>query len=135
MMASSDARRLGSVPDRGHDSGRALRSRAGGGSHNQESELVAYASEMGGTACITEAIGDQLLRCGHEVDVRDVAKVCSLRDYGVVVLGSAIYARGWPASCGTIATSCVTVMSGCSTAARPVRIRTLPRPRHRTSPA
>ncbi|MDX6249005.1 MAG: menaquinone-dependent protoporphyrinogen oxidase [Kribbellaceae bacterium] len=57
--------------------------------------LVAYASKMGGTAGIAEAIGDQLRKCGHQVDVRNVEEVCSLQHYDAVVLGSAIYARGW----------------------------------------
>jgi menaquinone-dependent protoporphyrinogen oxidase len=57
--------------------------------------LVTYASRMGGTAGIAEAIGDQLRRCGHPVDVRNAADVGSLHGYEVVVLGSAIYARGW----------------------------------------
>jgi len=58
--------------------------------------LVAYAIRMGGTAGIAEAIGDQLRRCGHPVDVRNVAHITgSLSRYDVIVLGSAIYARGW----------------------------------------
>ncbi len=57
--------------------------------------LVAYASKMGGTAGIAEAIGDELRRCGHDVDVYDVAGVKSLDDYHSVILGSAIYARRW----------------------------------------
>jgi menaquinone-dependent protoporphyrinogen oxidase len=57
--------------------------------------LVAYASAMGGTAGIAEAIGDELRRRGHEVDVRDVEQVGSLDDYTVVIIGSALYARRW----------------------------------------
>jgi menaquinone-dependent protoporphyrinogen oxidase len=57
--------------------------------------LVAYASAMGGTAGIAEAIGDELRRRGHEVDVRDVSRVESLADYHVVIIGSALYARRW----------------------------------------
>jgi menaquinone-dependent protoporphyrinogen oxidase len=57
--------------------------------------LVAHASVMGGTAGIGEAIGDELRRRGHVVDVRDVTAVDSLSGYDVVILGSALYARRW----------------------------------------
>jgi menaquinone-dependent protoporphyrinogen oxidase len=57
--------------------------------------LVAYASVMGGTAGIAEAIGDELRRRGHEVDVRDVTHVQSPHDYSVVIIGSALYMRRW----------------------------------------
>jgi menaquinone-dependent protoporphyrinogen oxidase len=57
--------------------------------------LVAYASVMGGTAGIAEAIGDELRRRGHEVDVRDVQDVGPLGEYHVVIVGSALYARRW----------------------------------------
>ena len=57
--------------------------------------LVAYATKMGATAGIAEAIGAELVRGGHQVDVREVSKVGSIEDYDVVVLGSALYMRRW----------------------------------------
>ncbi|MFK4084835.1 flavodoxin domain-containing protein [Kribbella sp. NPDC020789] len=57
--------------------------------------LVAYASKMGATAEIAEAIGDELRARGHEADVRNVADVAAVTPYDAVVLGSAIYAGRW----------------------------------------
>lgn len=57
--------------------------------------LVAYASVMGGTQGIAEAIGDELRRRGHEVDVRDVQDVRLLSEYHIVIVGSALYAGRW----------------------------------------
>jgi menaquinone-dependent protoporphyrinogen oxidase len=57
--------------------------------------LVAFASKMGGTRGIAEAIGEELLGCGLDVEVRDVGGVTSVEGYGGVVLGSAIYAARW----------------------------------------
>ncbi len=57
--------------------------------------LVAYATRMGGTAGIADAIGGELRRAGHDVDVRDVAEVGDVSDYHVVIVGSALYVRRW----------------------------------------
>lgn len=57
--------------------------------------LVAYASKMGATAEIAEAIGAELRAHGHQVDVSDVTSVGSIEPYDAVVLGSAIYIRRW----------------------------------------
>jgi menaquinone-dependent protoporphyrinogen oxidase len=57
--------------------------------------LVAYASKMGGTAGIAEAIGAELREQGHDVDVLDVTQVHTIEPYQAVVLGSAIYIRRW----------------------------------------
>lgn len=57
--------------------------------------LVAYASKMGGTAGIAEAIGKELRSWGHQVDVREVSQVATIDGYDAVVLGSALYYRRW----------------------------------------
>jgi menaquinone-dependent protoporphyrinogen oxidase len=57
--------------------------------------LVAYASKMGSTAGIAEAIGAELRRGGHEVDVRNVTEVHSITEYNAVIVGSAVYIRRW----------------------------------------
>ncbi|MFG1813561.1 flavodoxin domain-containing protein [Kribbella sp. NPDC049174] len=57
--------------------------------------LVAYATKMGATAEIAEAIGAELREHGHHADVRNVAGVESIADYDAVILGSSIYIRRW----------------------------------------
>ncbi len=57
--------------------------------------LVAYASRMGGTAGIAEAIGQTLRRFGHHVDVVDAGDVTDTTPYDAVVVGSAIYLGRW----------------------------------------
>lgn len=57
--------------------------------------LVAYASKMGSTKGIADAIGDELRRHGLQVEVREVREAGSPDQYDAVVLGSAVYAARW----------------------------------------
>lgn len=57
--------------------------------------LVAYASKMGGTKEIAEAVGAELLAAGHQVDVRDAGEVRDVSRYDTVVVGSALYMGRW----------------------------------------
>ncbi|MDX6236408.1 MAG: menaquinone-dependent protoporphyrinogen oxidase [Kribbellaceae bacterium] len=59
--------------------------------------LVAYATKMGSTAGIAQAVGAELQRCGHQVEVRNIRDVGSIAEYDVVVVGSAVYLRRWRA--------------------------------------
>ncbi|MEU3645257.1 flavodoxin domain-containing protein [Lentzea sp. NPDC034063] len=57
--------------------------------------LVAYATKMGATKEIAEAIGARISSASHEVVVLDAADVNSVAPYKAVVLGSALYAGRW----------------------------------------
>ncbi|HEX8866832.1 MAG TPA: flavodoxin domain-containing protein [Lentzea sp.] len=57
--------------------------------------LVAYATKMGGTKEIAEAIAARIRAASHEVTLLDAAKVRSVEPYEAVVLGSALYAARW----------------------------------------
>ncbi|GLZ27821.1 flavodoxin [Lentzea sp. NBRC 105346] len=57
--------------------------------------LVAYATKMGSTKEIAEAIGERIRAAGHSVTVLPAGEVRSLDRYSAVVLGSALYATRW----------------------------------------
>ncbi|WP_086664205.1 flavodoxin domain-containing protein [Lentzea kentuckyensis] len=57
--------------------------------------LVAYATKMGATKEIAEAIAARIREASHEVTVLDAADVDSVEPYKAVVLGSALYAGRW----------------------------------------
>jgi menaquinone-dependent protoporphyrinogen oxidase len=64
-------------------------------SSHQLTVLVAYASKLGGTREIANAIGAELSRTGLAVQVRDAADVTSVHGYDAAVVGSAIYSTRW----------------------------------------
>jgi len=57
--------------------------------------LVAYSSKHGSTAEIAEVIADKIRESGLNVDCKRLSEVESLKDYGAVVLGSALYVNHW----------------------------------------
>jgi menaquinone-dependent protoporphyrinogen oxidase len=57
--------------------------------------LVAYASKMGATKEIADAIGGRLGDRGCQADVRSAGAVTSVDAYDAVVLGSAVYVTRW----------------------------------------
>lgn len=57
--------------------------------------LVAYASRLGGTRGIAEAIGKGLDSRGHEVVVKSVSDVSSVDAFDAIVLGSGVFANHW----------------------------------------
>jgi menaquinone-dependent protoporphyrinogen oxidase len=57
--------------------------------------LVTYASRLGSTAGVAEAIGKVLQENGAEVDVRCMEDVTDLSPYSAVVAGSAIRGKQW----------------------------------------
>jgi menaquinone-dependent protoporphyrinogen oxidase len=57
--------------------------------------LVTYASRLGSTAGVAEAIAKTLQESGAEVDVRPMQDVTDLTPYRAVVAGSAIRGKQW----------------------------------------
>jgi menaquinone-dependent protoporphyrinogen oxidase len=57
--------------------------------------LVTYASRLGATAGVAEAIGKTLLENGAQVEVRRMEDVANLASYSAVVAGSAIRNKQW----------------------------------------
>jgi menaquinone-dependent protoporphyrinogen oxidase len=57
--------------------------------------LVTYASRIGSTVGVAEAIGQALMESGAQVEVRPMDEVTDLTPYGSVVAGSAIRGKQW----------------------------------------
>jgi menaquinone-dependent protoporphyrinogen oxidase len=57
--------------------------------------LVTYASRLGATAGVAEAIGKTLTDNGAQVEVRRMEEVTDLTPYSAVVAGSAIRGKQW----------------------------------------
>jgi menaquinone-dependent protoporphyrinogen oxidase len=57
--------------------------------------LVTYASRIGSTAGVAEAIGKTLVESGAQVEVRRMQDVTDLTPYRAVVAGSAIQGKQW----------------------------------------
>ena len=57
--------------------------------------LVTYASRLGATAGVAEAIGKTLAENGAQVEVRRMEEVTDLTPYSAVVAGSAIRNKQW----------------------------------------
>jgi menaquinone-dependent protoporphyrinogen oxidase len=69
--------------------------------------LVAYASMYGSTSGIALAIGEELARLGHAVDVRKAVHVSDMGAYHGVIVGSAIKGSEWlPDARDLLATNC-----------------------------
>ena len=57
--------------------------------------LVAFASKLGSTGEIAEALAEELRSAGHHASAHSVREVKGLDGWDAVVLGSAIYAAHW----------------------------------------
>ena len=57
--------------------------------------LVVYATKRESTHEVADALASRMRQLGHEVDVRPAAEVGTLRPYGGVVLGGALYMGRW----------------------------------------
>jgi menaquinone-dependent protoporphyrinogen oxidase len=57
--------------------------------------LITYASKHGSTAEIAERIAAKVRQTGNDAEVWSVESVCDVKQYGAVVIGSAVYFGSW----------------------------------------
>ncbi len=57
--------------------------------------LVAFASKHGSTKGIAQAIADELDAMGAETDLNEIDESSEVRQYGAVIIGSAVYMGNW----------------------------------------
>ncbi len=65
------------------------------GNHMKSKVLVAYASRLGSTGGVAQAIGEELTARGNVVDVILVKDIRDVSSYGSVILGSAVRMGRW----------------------------------------
>jgi menaquinone-dependent protoporphyrinogen oxidase len=74
--------------------------------------LVTAASKHGSTLDIAQAIGEELEKSGHEVDVIDVEENPAVDRYDAAVIGSAIYVGNWMGAARDFVTANQAPLSG-----------------------
>jgi menaquinone-dependent protoporphyrinogen oxidase len=93
------------------------------GDNMKSKVLVAYASRLGSTGGVAQAIGEELATRGKTVDVKLVKEVKDISSYGTVLLGSAVRMGRWlpeaveflEKNAGTLASKSISFFTVCMT--------------------